>query len=547
MGDDLSKKEKSDLRSTQFAASLKTAKMKIEKYDPSMRRPIFTNGPTMTVDKFWKTLIEKLGKDAVNFPEVFRASYDLIEAEKMIEQYAAENSLIKQANRAEIEVPADMVGLQLNFNMTAQGREPKFFLTDENELISRISGEAYLLTYQLSPPEAVPHARSVIPEYMPREAAGISIRIKKSRKETIFNSYMPPPWAGYSGWDKLPAKPPLLVKKLIKHLFPDPVERTYLLDWLYCSMTSRAHVYLILCAPPGTGKNRLKLLFRALHGHDNTTDGKRSTLTERFNSQLSISTLNWFDELRYDPAMENIMKEIQNDSIAIERKGIDATRGTRIHASIVISNNKPKDNYIDFDSRKFAPLVLTDKRLEESMESEEIRNLTDMIENQDSASFNLPFIAQTAKWLLRRGRRGDWPNLEYRGPMFWSLAHTSMTQWQKMAITALIAPDARDTQCGWDASKKGFIWSEIQKRILRKGDYRHLKFPDHSTTRSFLDIFRDSEGRKAFSTELFPAPNILGDFWVRPLFKKTEIVTESSIAEQREKAHAKIQKEKLDL
>src|SRR5690606_21243232 len=111
-------------------------------------------------------------------------------------------------------------------------------------------------------------------------------------------------------------------------------------SWLYHSMFKRSFVYLILCGAPGTGKNRLKLVLRALHGHINTIDGKRSTLIERFNSQLADSTLAWFDELHYNMEMENTMKELQNDSISIERKGIDATRSTSIHASLIISNNK---------------------------------------------------------------------------------------------------------------------------------------------------------------------------------------------------------------
>ena len=132
---------------------------------------------------------------------------------------------------------------------------------------------------------------------------------------------------------------------------------------MYAALFNRAYTFLILCGAGGIGKNRLKLVNKALHGHHNAIDGKKSTFTERFNSQLYDCTEAWFDELTYTMDMENVMKEIQNDTISIERKGIDATRSTKIYASSVISNNKPRDNYIAFDARKFVPLQLTNNRL----------------------------------------------------------------------------------------------------------------------------------------------------------------------------------------
>src|SRR5690606_14664466 len=138
------------------------------------------------------------------------------------------------------------------------------------------------------------------------------------------------------------------------------------------------------------------------------------------------STLAWVDELRYDDEMENTMKELQNDSISIERKGIDTTRATKIHASIVISNNKPRANYIAFDARKFVALKIAGHRLEESMSLEEIDLLTRKVEDEKSEHFDSKFLAQIAKWIKRRGASKKWRNLEYKGPMFWTLAHTSM-------------------------------------------------------------------------------------------------------------------------
>jgi hypothetical protein len=531
---------------SQFAEALAASKIKISKYDPSKHRQITSNRGTMAIPKFCKILQEALGAKAVSFPEVFEALHDPSDAQDMIEEYAKEKKIFKGDKKVEIEIPPDMEGLTLNMNLAAARGDEKFFLTDERETVSRVSGEAYMLIHQISPLEAAAQARKVIPDYMPRGSTGVTEIETDGRKETVFNVYTPPEWMRYPKWDKLPDKLPIEFQKLVEHLFPIPEERSFFFAWLHDSLFKRSFTFLILCGIPGSGKNRLKLVMRALHGHVNSVDGKKSTLVERFNSQLSEATLAWFDELRYDVEMENMMKELQNDSISIERKGVDATRATKIHSSIVISNNKERDNYIAFDARKFAPLVIRNERLEKSMRPEEIDRLTQKVEDPKSETYDVAWIAQIAKWIKKHGASKKWANLEYRGPMFWALAHTSMTRWQKKAVMAILEPD-RGQASGYDPKKNAYLWSVIQAKNQRKNGDRSLQFPDFTSIRAFFEIFRDGQGRKAFSTEPVKGNNILGDFWVKPLFKHTEIITEASVAEQRGKVNVIDKKEKYDL
>jgi hypothetical protein len=501
----------------QFADVLAALKIKIVKYDPSKQRPVSTSAGTMSLQNFAKAIREGLGAQGAKYPGVFEALYDLTELEKMIEQYTEKRGVLISTDKPRVEIPDDMHGLTLNLDLSAKGRDNKFFTTDDNEQVTRISGEVFNLVHMLSPQEAALQARRVIPEYLPRRKPGIFIRKVSDRTETIFNCYIQPRWRGYEHWDKLPAKPPLLVKKLLNHIPKNPDDREFLLDWLYVSVFRRAPTFLVLCGDPGIGKNRLKLLFRALHGSDNTIDGKKSTITEKFNSQFLNATLLWFDELPYDLKMENTMKELHNDTIAIERKGVDSTRGTKIHVSSVISNNKPRDNYIGFEARKFAPLQLTKKRLERSMTTEEINTLTKKLEDPTSATYDVAFIAQTAKWLKARGVTGRWPNLEYRGPMFWYLAHTSMARYQKEIIKFLGDLNGRDVEPCWDHQRQAFVWSKLNALLSRKSKSRDVSFPDFSTVQVFLETFRDRAGKKVYETELLPEPNVLWDFWLKPI------------------------------
>lgn len=529
----------------QLDEALASINLKIIKYDQSKQRPVATSKGTMTVEKFCQAMIKDLGRFSTKYPEVWDALHnDEGAVEEMLVEHAQSKGVLRGVKVA-IPIPPDMEGVTLNMNLAAKGKDDRFFLTHEDETVARVSGETYLLVHQLGPLEAAAAARKVIPDYMPRGKAGVTEMDNDGKKETIFNVYTPPSWKKYPNPKKLPDVLPPLFSKLVNHLFPLEVEREYFYSWLHDSLFKRSFVFLILCSSPGTGKNRLKLVMRALHGHVNTTDGKKSTLVERFNSQLSESTLAWFDELHYDAEMENTMKELQNDSISIERKGVDATRATRIHSSIVISNNKPRDNYIAFDARKFVPLVMTGRRLEVAMTPDEIDELTKKVEDPKAETFDTEFLAQIARWVRRRGRSKKWPTLEYRGPMYWSLAHTSMTRWQKKAVMMVLGADGNQ-KAGYDPGKGAFLWSMVQSRTERKNGERTLQFPDFTSIKAFFEVFRDSKGRKAFETEAVPK-NILGDFYVKPLFKQVEIVTEASISEQRGKQNAKIKKEKYDL
>lgn len=509
---------------SQLASALKSANIKILKFDPSKQRPVTTDKRgTINIEKFSKILMSELGKAAIKYPDVFEASHSIAAMEKLIEAHTKENKTY--VGQVEIEIPKQFEDLTLNMDVTS--RDTSFFMTTKNEMVSDISGNTYIKAYQMNEAEAVSKARMVWPTYLPREDRGVSKKIVDGIEKEIFNIYVPPSWMDLE--EEVPDKLPELFQKLVKHLFPIDIEREYFYSWLHYSLFDRAFVYLILCGAPGTGKNRLKLVMRALHGHINTIDGKRSTLVERFNSQLADATLAWFDELHYDMDMENNMKELQNDSISIEKKGIDATRSTRIYASLAISNNKPRDNFISFDSRKFAPMNLTTDRLEKSMTSKDIKLLSEKVENPEATTFDVKFIAQIARWIQKHGKSDKWPHLEYRGPMFYKLAHTSMSRWQKKAASIILSANPRDTARARFDKDKGYLWSSLQELSQKKHGDKSLQFPDFTSIKYFFDIFMDDQGRKAFKT-LNVKGDIMGDFWVKSLFE-VKIFTEAQVLE----------------
>ena len=509
----------------QLIAALDLINIKIFEYNISKKRPISLGGGPMSVEGFCKLFRERLGEKISKFPDLVSALFNPEKMEKLLIDLAREQGNLK-GEKVEIEIPEDMENLTLNIDLTAKGKMDTFFMTTADDIVSPISADSYLLITQMPPKEAAAVARKVIPRYEPRKNKRIFEVENNKVRSTIFNLYTPPEWTKHE-YNQYAAIPPLFFR-LVKHLIPDKLEREYFYDWLHESLYSRSFVYLVLCGPPGIGKNVLKKVVRALHGHVNTVDGKKSTLVEKFNSQLGEATLAWFDELKYDAEMENVMKELQNDTISIERKGVDASRSTRIHSSIIISNNKPRDNYLDFEARKFAPLVLSGSRLETSMSAEEIDTLVKKVEKPDSKKFDTKFLADIAHWLKARGTTGKWKNLEYKGPMFWKLTHTSMTRWQKRIVSTIMEPETKSQKYGYDLEKKSFLWSTMHLRLIKKSGDKSMTFPDYSSVSAFFDAFRDGEGKKAFSIKLIEG-DILGDFWVKPLFKNIKVLTEGQV------------------
>lgn len=524
---------------SEFKDALESAKIKITKYDPSKQKSVFSSVGTMTLEKFSKVVLEKLGAKMVKYPEVIKAAHDLDLLADMMEEMSPQ-----PAETGGIVIPPDMSGYTLNHDVTATTHVREFFLTTKDEIKSDTSGRAYIKSCKIPPGQEydLSVSRRVIPRYRPRSPAGVETLVNKRTKEEekIYNEYVPAEWVRWKKdnpkqWNKLPANPPTILMKALKHLIPIPEERQYLYAWIYASITARAYVYLVLCGAPGTGKNRLILILNGLHGGGNYTPGKKSTITERFNSQMSGNTLISFDEIKYDPEMINVMKEIQNDYLSIERKGVDTTKSTAIHSSMIITNNKPKDNHITFEDRKFAPLVVGSGYLGQSMSEQEIDLLSEKVD-PESPGFDPRFVAQIAKWIERIGPEclKKHPNLEYRGPMFWTLAHTSMTRWQNKAISAL-TDEKVGMRPGWVSEQGAYLWSKIEQKISKRTTDHTMIFPGYSSVRAFFDIFRDGEGRKAFKTKRVSGINIVGDFWIYPLIDHVVIMSEATVAQQRER------------
>lgn len=428
-------------------------------------------------------------------------------------------------NHTENDLPKELQGLSLNCDLT---NPKKLFLTLPDGSISLVNAKVFLSHFKITEDAAPSKARLVYTKYDPRMPKGITNGQVPGFNEqvNILNIYSPAQWKAVPDQGKTPDQ---LFFNLINHLFPVEKDRKFVLYWLRKSLVDRAKTFLMLCGVGGVGKNRLKLLFTALHGATNSVDGKKSTLTTQFNSQLANNTLMWFDELRFGESEENVMKEMPNETASIEAKFHDSTSRTQLFGSYVISNNKPRDNYISMDARKFCPVVLNNKRLETSMTIDEIGEFSSKVDLSDP-NYDNEYVATIGHWIINNCDSEEFPLDEYKGKMFHILTHTSMTRWQKRTISIITNMKANGEVFEIDkiaASKyKEFLSggygkmhsSSFEFLFESIGKYNHSTFicPELSTVEAFLANYRDLAGQKV--CEITRKPNALeGNFTIERL------------------------------
>lgn len=507
--------------------------LEVSRYTPSNSKPVYilAMSTSLTEKKFLDTVKNLVKVAPPSNPELFMELSIDHKFKAIMKEYL--DGLIPSA----MELPEQFRGLTLNLDIS---NYENFFMTDSRDYVSFVSAEIYCKLMGFKDAERLQEARLVYPLYNPRVDSKIyRDTIPGYEGDTlVLNTCIPPKWKFCKTNSEYC---PRLFTKLVKHLIPNDRDRKYLLYWIRKSMVSRSMVYLVLCGAPGVGKNTLKRVLKALHGDLNTVDGKKSTLTTQFNSQLSRGTLIWFDELRYNEAEENVMKEIPNESISIESKGVDATLSTLLYGSYVISNNKPRDNYLSMDARKFAPITLTSKRLEEGMTPKEIEELINKVDPTKD-TYDVQFISNLANWIINNCDSDEWPNDEYRSDMFYILTHTSMSKWQRKIISIFMEMKVG----GHEYTKTKVSKTEIDKfkiygygsiscsalealfQCHNKADKSNLVFPEYSTVESFITYYRDLAGNRICKITKIP-DSLTGDFFIEKIAPEMSVAIPTDI------------------
>lgn len=207
-------------------------------------------------------------------------------------------------------------------------------------------------------------------------------QLKKLYKEEgfyKFNTYNCPFWLiEHFFYDKElnPCELPDLYKSFLVHLTDgDKESYEYILDWLSTMLKSRNYCILSTIGNQGIGKGVLGSIMEKLVGKDNFSLTDNRLIKKEFNAQILNKRLVYIDELKVQNSTEeNRLKLLINDTIEVEKKGVDSVN-VKNFSSTYVSSNDFDAVRLRGDDRRFSIVDLTDKKLIEVMNQKEINDL----------------------------------------------------------------------------------------------------------------------------------------------------------------------------
>lgn len=266
----------------------------------------------------------------------------------------------------------------------------------------------------------------------------------------VVNTYNPPGWRKqYLEADEAKECPPL-IDKLLKHLFPDPDGREYVISWMHNALVDRNETYLVLNSAKGVGKGVFSLVLKALVGIENYTEASRGFLDSQFNSLLANRRMVILDEISVDtPEKVNKLKSYINRYQNLEGKFENATDIVELFTNFVISNNSTADMHLESDDRRFSVPDTTEIELTKSMTKAEIKELNERIEE------DLEFQRQFGFWIYHHGKNKKYDaNYIWKGKKYDRLVYSSLSEWAKFLVDKLQQADYEEE----------FSYSDLKKQ-----------------------------------------------------------------------------------
>jgi hypothetical protein len=368
---------------------------------------------------------------------------------------------------------------------------------------ANIDYKAYAKKIGQDPQTVYGEADLAFVEYNPLQTKVIFFRDSKFRDEgqvKVANTYVAPLWQ-IEPRPENPQMPPLF-KKFFEHLFPVEEERLAVFHWIHCGMAGRAQT--ILCVPgiQGIGKTLLgEGILKAVFGDTNWVKAPRSFVSKEFNSFLEAKRVVLVEEVptprsREDRiAVNEMLKDVTNDTVSIEGKGKDA-RTVDNWANLIVTSNKlraiPLESPTD---RRFMCVSTSRTKLDKVFSNEEYEEFTESL-NPDSEE-----IRAFSHWLMVFGKvPGMTAHYCPQTEIKYQIYRMSLTMWE-MKLLKKMEEDR--------INKNGIFTGEELEAYVKK---EKVKL---STIEEFLEVFQlpsgealgywDKSGVYCFSKEAMTA------------------------------------------
>ena len=323
---------------------------------------------------------------------------------------------------------------------------------DEKELTQKIAGRVY---------------------YDPRRNTGLYTAPYCGQEVIFANRYLKPEWME----TEVDVECPVEFQKFMDYFITDDKCREFVYFWLKQMIEERCSNILLLNANMGTGKGTFTKIIQRLVGDSNFFSTSQDFFNSRFNGELDGRKAIVFDEIEIKSSAKNTLKNIANDSVAIEKKGKELQYKEN-HASIIITNNHASSCKLVPSDRIFHAIDVTDIPMKDVFTPEEMLQLNELIDTEG-------FISQIGWWLLNKviGKKEWTPAFTWKGAKFQHLCELSLTDWQRYLIEAL----------------KNATQSEIEISHIKE-DYKtengdHARFGGETKISELLREYLDETGQ----------------------------------------------------
>lgn len=262
--------------------------------------------------------------------------------------------------------------------------------------------------------------------------------VDKNTLESITpQSVVPKINKNYSDWELMPK----IYMNFFMHLGSyeaDSIE--YIIDWLSVAVdgSQRNTTALTLIGGQGSGKSTfIECILTPLFGEDNIAIARQDELNSRFNAFSKGKQLIAFEELNLkDTDAVGRFKQLANETISVEQKGVD-TFNVKNWANIILISNNLNSINPEIGDRRFSILEVTNNRLETHLEKEGFSNTPEyrealkdpeqiallykwLIEHKPNRTMSYPFVSANKGAEVKEASLKNWETglLEYLSEQF---------------------------------------------------------------------------------------------------------------------------------
>ena len=324
--------------------------------------------------------------------------------------------------------------------------------------------------------EVVARPRLAIRKYNPYTMRGWE-QVEYNTEDVVeVNTYVPPKWRFEASPDEINI--PKAIDKVLRHLFPNDLQREFVLDWLHNALLDKNETFLVLNGAKGVGKGIFCDICKLLVGPEHYSILPESVITSHFNSVLKDKRLLVMDEYDVDRKAHTKLKRFINPTMNIEEKGKDANEAIETFNSYVISNNNEDSMHVEWDDRRFSIPDLSGIDLQKIMDEDEINELSQLIKED-----NQELAVEWGNYILHREPMfAKFKAL--KGDTFWKLVYVSLKNWQKYLVDKIIfGDDYEDNLMEIDTIRSSY------KREERG------TFPNRDKVADFLKNYRHNGGK----------------------------------------------------